>query len=451
MELPVNAKKLIDTITAAGYEAYAVGGFVRDTIMGRKAGDIDITTSATPLELEAVLDKSSIKYIETGIKHGTVTALVDSEPYEITTFRTDGDYLDNRHPENVEFVRNLKDDLARRDFTINAIAYNDKTGIVDIFGGVYDIKNEVIRAVGEPDKRFKEDALRILRALRFAAVLGFEIEENTAKAIFDNKELLKNIAGERVYTELVKLLLGDYCEQILLKYRDVFAVVMPELEPCFDFPQRSKWHIYDVYTHIVKSVAITPKSDYMRLAMLFHDIGKPFVRTTDEHGVDHFKGHPAVSEVKARAILERLHASNEIRRKVLTLVANHDYYITPKPSNIKRWLRTLGEDLTLDYIDFKIADLTSHNLDLSEPEIEVLKRIKVQTKEIISRREPYKISDLKVNGNDLISIGFTGKEIAAELDNLIRLVSGSPELNTKEKLLHLAEADYKKHRINTNE
>lgn len=443
MELPLNAQKLIAILTAAGYEAYAVGGFVRDSIMGRVAGDIDITTSATPDEVESVLTENGIKFVETGIKHGTVSAVIDRETYEITTFRTDGDYLDNRHPEKVQFVRNLKDDLARRDFTVNALAYNDEVGIVDEFGGVEDINGRIIRAVGDADRRFKEDALRIMRALRFAAVLGFDIEDGTSQAIFDNKNLLKNIATERIYVELVKLLLGDYCEGVLLKYREVFAVVIPELEPCFDFPQNSKWHIYDVYTHIVKSIALTPKQDYMRLAMLFHDIGKPFCKTTDVKGQDHFKGHPIVSAQKAQDILDRLHASNDTKHKVLTLIENHDYYITQKSSNIKRWLRTLGEDLTFDYIDFKIADLMSHNITLSQPEIDVLKSIKEQTRQIIASGEPYKISDLAVNGNDLKQIGFEGKEIAAELEKLIIEVSGNPNFNTKEKLLHIAEADYK--------
>ena len=437
------ALDLIFIFERNGHEAYAVGGFVRDSIIGREAGDVDITTSAMPDDVEKVLKEQGIKYFETGIKHGTVTAVLDRENYEITTFRTDGDYLDNRHPENVQYVKSLKEDLARRDFTVNALAYNDAAGVIDEFGGILDIEHKIIRAVGAPDKRFKEDALRIMRALRFASVLGFEIEENTSKAIFNNKNLLLNIASERIYTELVKLLLGDFCEDILIKYRDVFAVVIPELALCFDFPQNSKWHIYDVYTHIVKSTALVPKSDYMRLAMLFHDIGKPFCKTTDEKGQDHFKGHPAISEEKARAILERLHASNAVKNKVLTLIKYHDLYITPKPSNIKRWLRTLGEEMTLDYIDFKIADLSTHNMELSAPEIDALKRIKEQTRGIIESGEPYKISDLALDGNDLISIGFEGKEIAAELERLIVEVSGNPSLNTKEKLLAIAEADYK--------
>ena len=443
MNLPQNAQKLIALLSAAGYEAYAVGGFVRDSLMGRDAGDVDITTSAKPDEVESVLLKNGIHYAETGIKHGTITAVLGREPYEITTFRTDGDYHDNRHPDSVHFVHSLREDLARRDFTVNALAYHDTVGVIDEFGGIADMENRLIRAVGNPDKRFKEDALRIMRALRFASVLGFEIEEGTAKAIFTNKELLLNIAGERIYTELVKLLLGDNCEDILLKYREIFAVILPELVPCFDFPQHSKWHLYDVYTHIVKSVALTPKKDYMRLAMLFHDIGKPFCKTTDEKGQDHFKGHPAISVEKGASILSRLHASNEIKHKVLTLIQYHDLYITEKPSNIKKWLRTLGEALTLDYIDFKIADLASHNLSLSQPEIDTLYRIKERTVAIIDSREPYRISDLAVNGNDLKALGYDGKEIAEELEHLINEVSGNPSLNEKEKLLLLAEVDYK--------
>ena len=444
MYLPDDAKRIIDLLNKASYKAYAVGGCVRDAIMGREVSDYDITTSALPSQTEAVLAENNIRYIETGLKHGTITAIINHIPYEITTFRTDGKYSDNRRPESVEFVSEVKDDLSRRDFTVNAIAYNDEEGYIDLFGGREDIENKIIRTVGNSNLRFQEDALRIMRALRFSSVLGFTIENATKKAIFDNKELLLNIASERIYTELAKLLLGDNCESILIEYKEVFAVVIPELAPCFDFEQNSKWHLYDVYTHIVKSVALTPKKDYMRLAMLFHDIGKPYCKTTDDKGQDHFKDHPAISTGLAEKILLRLHASNEIKQKALTLIKYHDLYITEKPSNIKRWLRTLGEDLTLDYIDFKIADLMSHNLDLSQGEIDTLKRIKTQTRDIILSAEPYKISDLEINGNDLKNIGFEGKEIAEELENLIVQVSGDQKLNTKDKLLKLAEKDYNK-------
>ncbi|MFR5876677.1 MAG: CCA tRNA nucleotidyltransferase [Eubacterium sp.] len=425
------------------YKAYAVGGCVRDELMGLTGGDIDITSSATPEQLEALLSKNDIKYIETGLKHGTVTAVINHIPYEITTFRNDGEYKDNRHPDNVKYVTELKDDLSRRDFTVNAIAYNDVDGFVDLYGGQSDIKNRIIRAVGYPDKRFKEDALRIMRALRFSSVLGFEIEEKTKQAIFDNKDLLLNIASERIYTELMKLLNGDNAEQVLTEYRDIIAVIIPELKICFDFPQNSKWHIYDVYTHTVKSVAAAPKKDYLRLALLLHDIAKPYCKTTDDRGQDHFKGHPAKGVEISGGILKRLSVSNDIYNKVLTLVEIHDLHITEKPSNIKSWLRRLGEKLIFDFIDLKIADMETHNLVLAQGELNILKRIRHQTKEIIESGEPYRISDLKINGNDLKKLGYSGHAIADELENLIKIVSGNPKCNTKEKLIHQAKVDRK--------
>jgi tRNA nucleotidyltransferase (CCA-adding enzyme) len=442
MNLPNDAKKLIDLLLSNGYKAYAVGGCVRDEIMGRSGGDVDITSSAKPNELEQILNDNNIKYIETGLKHGTVTAVLNHIPYEITTFRSDGEYKDNRHPEKVEYVSDISEDLARRDFTVNALAYNDSDGVVDLYGGVDDIQNKIIRAVGNPNKRFQEDALRIMRALRFSSVLGFEIEKNTKQAIFDNKDLLLNIASERLYVELIKLLMGDNVEQVLTQYRDIITVFIPELKPCFDFAQNSKWHLYDVYIHIVKSVAVAPKKDYLRLALLLHDIGKPFCKTTDENGQDHFKGHPIKSVELSKNVLKRLKVSNDVYNKVITLVEIHDLHITEKPSNIKGWLRKLGEDLTFDFIDVKIADMATHNLSLAQHELDGLNNIREKTKAIILSGEPYKISDLKINGNDLIAIGYSGKDIAEELDNLIKIVSGNPKCNTKEKLINQAKIDY---------
>lgn len=441
MKLDENAKELIMLLQNNGHKAYAVGGCVRDALMGIQAKDTDITTSATPEQTEKILYDNGVKFVETGIKHGTVTAVVNHIPYEITTFRVDGEYNDSRHPENVCFVSDIKEDLSRRDFTMNAIAYNDTDGYIDIFEGINDINSRVIKCVGNPDKRFNEDALRILRAIRFASVLGFDIDENTKQAIFNNKELLLNIAGERIFTELKKLLLGDSAEKILLEYRDVIAVIIPQIKDSFDFPQNSKWHIYDVYTHIVKSVAVAPKKDYIRLALLLHDIGKPFVKTTDEKGQDHFKGHPSVSVELSKAALKQFKVSNEIFYKVIMLVKIHDKHITLKPSNIKRWLRELGEDLTLDFIDVKIADMKTHNLDLAGSELEYLEQVKELTKKIIASDEPYRISDLKINGNDLLAIGYKGKQISDELESLINIVSSNPEFNTREKLLNQAKYD----------
>lgn len=438
INLPDNAKAIIELLLDNGFDAYIVGGSVRDSIMDREMGDVDITSSATPQQLENLLEKYNIKYIETGIKHGTVTAIVDHVPYEITTFRADGEYNDNRHPESVEFVKDISMDLARRDFTINAIAYNDRVGIVDLYGGCDDIENKLIRAVGNADRRFKEDALRIMRALRFSSVLGFDIEEDTKQAIFDNKELLKSIAVERVFVELQKLLLGDNVENVLMEYRDVLAVVIPELIPCFDFKQNTKWHLYDVYTHTIKSVALCPKVDYIRLCLLLHDIGKPYCKTVDENGQDHFKGHPAKSAELATTVLKRFKVSNEIFNKVIKLIEVHDFYIKFEKPNVKRWLNALGENLTLDYIDVKIADLGSHNLDLSQHEIDILYEIKDLTQAVIDANEPYAVSHLNISGNDLLALGYSGKSISIKQAELLDMVIENPKLNTKEKLIKLA-------------
>lgn len=435
MKLTNEAKLLLDLINNSGYEAYAVGGFVRDAIMNREAGDIDIASSALPSELEAILDDNGIKYIETGLKHGTITAIINHIPYEITTFRTDGEYNDNRHPDNVQFVRNIKEDLARRDFTINAIAYNDINGIVDIFGGIEDIKNKTIRCVGDPDKRFREDALRIIRCLRFSSVLGYKIEEKTKEAIFNNKALLKNIAIERVFIELNKLLVGDYVEDVLLEYREVFAVIIPELSDTFDFDQNTKWHIYDIYTHIVKSVSLSPKKDYIRMAVLLHDIGKPHCLRVDERGIYHFFGHEIVSAEIAYKVLKRFKASNDYINKVVTLIRKHNDYITNDSADIKHWLNELGIELTLDYIDVKIADLSSHNLDLSQHEIDTINNTRYSIENIIDSGEPFSISQLDINGNDIKNLGYNGREIAECLNYLLEIVIDNPKMNTKENLI----------------
>lgn len=441
MKLSYDAEKLINLLHQNGYKAYAVGGCVRDSIMEIEPKDYDITTSALPEQTETVLENAGIKYIETGIKHGTVTAVLNHTPYEITTFRTDGDYKDNRHPEKVDFVSDIASDLARRDFTINALAYNDDEGLIDLYGGKNDIDNKILRAVGEPDVRFNEDALRIMRCIRFSSVLGFEIDCDTAESIHKNKHLLLNIAVERIYVELVKLVMGDDVKRVLLDYKDVIGVIIPELVPCFDCPQNSKWHLYDVYTHMVESVAVAPKKDYIRFALLFHDIAKPFTKTVDEDGFDHFKFHGTEGEKITARVLKRLRVSNDIFEKVTLLVKYHDDHITTKRSNIKKWLRVFGEEMIFDYINLKIADLKTHNLSLTESEIETLYRISDITKDIIKSQEPYKISDLDINGNDLIKLGYTGKEISCELNRLVKIVSGDPNCNVKEKLLRQAKND----------
>lgn len=441
MKLDNNSKKIISYLTASGYKAYAVGGCVRDALMNKAPKDIDITTSATPEQMEAVFDKNDVRYVETGIKHGTVSAILDHAPYEVTTFRVDGDYKDSRHPDSVNFVTDIEKDLSRRDFTMNAIAYNDEEGYVDLFGGVEDIKNGVIRCVGDANKRFNEDALRILRAIRFSSLLGFEIEAQTKKAIFENKDLLLNIAYERIYVELVKTLLGDNVEKVLLEYRDVIAVVVPEIKDTFDFPQNSKWHIYDVYTHIVKSVAVATKKDYVRLAVFLHDIGKPFTKTTDDKGQDHFYKHPVYGADLARKALKRLKVSNDIYHKTIMLIELHDAYIYSTHKSIKKWLRVFGDELIYDFIDIKIADLKTHTPELANPEIENLLITRAMVDEVIASGEAYEISHLAINGNDLIQLGYVGSEIKEELELLLSRVIGSPNLNNREQLIKIAKKD----------
>lgn len=436
-----NANLIIKALQNDGYEAYFVGGCVRDFLMNRPCNDFDITTSAKPLEIEEALDNQGIKFFETGLKHGTVTAVVENEPFEITTFRTDGEYLDSRHPENVVFVSNLSDDLSRRDFTINALAYNEQTGIIDNFGGVSDIENKIIRTVGEPEKRFNEDALRIMRALRFASTLGFEIENETACAIHNNAELLVGISAERIFSELIKLLMGDNCEKILLEFKDVIGVIIPELVPCFDCAQNTKWHLYDVYTHTVKSVAYCAKKDYLRFAVLLHDIGKPECKTTDKKKQDHFFGHPQKSVELSYDILKRLKVSRDYTKKILTLIEIHDKKISATDESVKFWLRTLGEDLFFDFMNIKLADMKSHNLQFTGESLVLFEKIMLFAEEIIENNEPYRICDLAIGGNELKEIGYCGHEIKQELEKLIVDVSKNPTLNRKEILIDIAKKD----------
>ncbi len=439
MTVSEKSKRLINIIENAGYEAYEVGGCVRDRLMNRAFEDIDITTSAKPKAIEKILDENNIRYIETGIKHGTVTALFENTSFEITTYRTDGDYSDSRHPESVSFVASIKEDLSRRDFTINAMAYNEASGIVDLFGGKSDIGNKIIRTVGDADKRFNEDALRIMRAIRFASVLGFTLEENTEKAVFKNKELLKNISYERLYAELSKLLMGDYVYDTLVKYREVIAVFIPELAPMFDVEQNTRWHIYDVWRHTCRAVECSPKDLPLRLTMLFHDTGKPFSKTTDENGTDHFKGHQKISAQMCAPALKRLKVSNEIYDRVMTLVPIHDMHISTDRKKIKKWLSRLGEEVLLDLVEVKRADKLAQNPQMTAQELSNLVVTENEIHSIISQGEPFIVKDLKINGNDLISLGYKGKEIGEALEFLLDRVLNEEIENTKASLKNEAE------------
>lgn len=365
MILPENISCALDMLESAGHEAWVVGGCVRDSLMGIIPHDYDITTSALPAETEQVF--AGYRLIETGLKHGTVTVLADGSPIEITTYRVDGEYRDSRRPERVTFTRNIRDDVSRRDFTMNGIAYNPRQGYFDEFGGAEDIKAGVIRCIGKPEKRFREDALRILRGLRFSASLGFEIEENTARAMHDTRELLNKISAERVFSELCGLLTGRNSHRnifrVLTEFRDIAEVIIPEFRECSGFVQHSRFHCFDVYEHCVmsaqKAAEISAGSECrlpLTLAMLLHDIGKPQRFTLGEDGEGHFYGHAAVSADIAEDILRRLKCSNALRERVCTIVRYHDVHLSDTDKSVRRLLRKYGLETVRDICLAHICD-----------------------------------------------------------------------------------------------
>ena len=322
MDMPKNVDTAINLLQSAGFEAYAVGVCVRDSLLGKTPNDWDITTSAKPEDMKSVF--ADFHCIDTGIKHGTVTVVIDGEPLEITTFRLDGEYEDNRHPKSVTFTSDLGADLGRRDFTVNAMAYSKKTGTVDLFGGQNDLKNKIIRCVGDPDRRFNEDALRILRALRFASALDFEIEEKTAQSLLKNRALLENISEERIAKELLKLVCGKGAKRILTDFAPVLFEILPELQPMYKNSHDNPHHCYDIYEHTLIAVESIDPEPTLRFAMLLHDCGKPAVKKFDENGVAHFYGHQRISAEISAQILARLKVSNKFRDEILFLVSNHD-------------------------------------------------------------------------------------------------------------------------------
>lgn len=438
MQLPNDAKMIISLFLQSGYEAYAVGGCVRDSLLKRPFEDVDITTSAEPAEIISVLEKNNIRYIKTGLKHGTITALVNKKPYEITAFRRDGDYKDSRHPESVEFVRSLEEDLRRRDFTVNAMAYNAERGTVDLFGGKDDLENGIIRAVGNPDKRFKEDALRIMRAMRFASVLGFEIEKETHDALLKNAWLLKNVSSERICTELFKLLCGKNALNVLRDYSEVITVVIPELKPAIGCAQNTPWHCYDVYEHIVRAVDFAPNDSILRLAMLLHDIGKPYVKKTDSSGRDHFKTHAPVGAVIAEQVLKRLKVSNKVFNDVTALVRWHQSVADVNGIKIGDWFVLLGPRLTVDLLDARLADLKAHNPEKIADELKKLFLVREKALQMMSEGTPWRVCDLKINGWDLKALGYSGRKLGAMLDEMLLLAANGKIENSRDALLDYA-------------
>lgn len=438
--IPEYARIAMKELNRNGFEAFVVGGCVRDSIMGKIANDWDMTTSAKPEEtLEVFKD---FRTIPTGIKHGTITVLIDKQPLEITTFRIDGEYTDNRRPDSVNFTRDIENDLSRRDFTVNAMAYNDTDGIVDLFGGISDIENKIIRCVGDPDKRFNEDALRIMRAIRFSATLGFEIEEKTADSIRRNKHLLKNIAPERIRVELEKLLIGDDAQRILLQFSDVIFEIIPELKSTLGIEQNCPYHIYNVWEHIVESVAVSEKNKYIRLAMLLHDVAKPDMKTTDEKGQDHFKGHASVSADMAFEILKRLRYDNKTISTVTKLIFHHDDRLYNSPQNVKKHASKYGFEFLYLLDKVSRADILAQNPEMAD-RLSVCDNYLSELRNLEKEKPCLKISDLSVDGNDLISLGYKGKEIGSILEKILEKILKNELKNSKEDIKRFLEKENK--------
>lgn len=433
IDLPQNVDKIITTLQKNGYEAYAVGGCVRDSILGRVPGDWDITTSAMPDETKALFQKT----FDTGIEHGTVTVLLDGEGYEVTTYRIDGKYEDSRHPKEVTFTRCLEEDLLRRDFTINAMAYNPKDGLVDLFGGIDDINRKVIRCVGDAYARFSEDALRILRGIRFAAQLGFEIENKTREGMRKLAPTLKNISAERIQVELIKTLVSDNPMLLYDAYKlGITAQFMPEFDNMMNTEQENPHHKYTVGEHSLHALENVRKDKLLRLTMLLHDVGKPFAKSVDENGVAHFYYHSSEGENIAKKILKRLKFDNETLNKVSKLVLYHDYRMPATEKNVRRAVNKIGEELFPLYLEVSRADILAQSEYEQDEKIEHLNEVERIYQEIVAKGQCVSLKKLAVSGKDLIQAGMKpGKELGDKLAELLELVLDNPELNTKEELL----------------
>ena len=433
--VPPKAKYIIDTITAAGYEAYVVGGCVRDSILGREPQDWDITTSAKPGQVKELFPRT----IDTGLQHGTVTVMLEREGFEVTTYRIDGQYEDSRHPKEVRFTPDLEEDLKRRDFTVNAMAYNENRGLVDIFGGMEDIRAGVIRCVGDPLERFQEDALRMLRAIRFSAQLGYVIDDTTREGIRELASTLKNISAERIQTELVKLLVSPNPDYLRAAYElGVTKVFFPEFDIAMETEQKHPHHKYSVGEHTLHSLKGVESDKKLRLAMLLHDIGKPATMTVDAEGVTHFHDHPAVSERMAKEFLHRLRFDNDTLHTVCKLVLYHDYGngVEPDMRIIRRAVNRIGEDAFPALFEIKRADILAQSDYQQREKLELIDRWQQLYEEMRDQKQCVSLKSLAVTGSDLIEAGWKpGKELGEILKKLLEIVLEQPDCNTKETLL----------------
>lgn len=436
IRMPDGATFVLQRLHANGFQGYVVGGCVRDSLLGRTPKDWDICTDALPEEMQRVFSDQHV--IETGLKHGTLTVMVDHEPYETTTFRVDGEYTDHRHPDEVHFVTDVREDLARRDFTINAMAWSPQTGLIDVSGGQEDLAKRRICCVGEPEKRFGEDALRIMRALRFASVYGFDIEEKTSAAIHALKASLHGVAAERIRVELTKLLCGQGAGRILREYSDVIFTILPQLAPMQGFDQRTPYHAYDVWEHTVRAVESAPANEVLRLTMLLHDAGKPAAFTVDESGVGHAHGHHLKSREIAREVLAYLRVDNATRDRVMLLVEHHDWPLSSERLLLKRRLKKLGAEVLYQLIDVQCADEAAKGTELSH-EMGVQKAaIRPVLAVLLAENPCVTLRDMAINGRDLKAEGIKGRELGEVLDWLLDEVVAERLPNVHDELLAAA-------------
>jgi len=437
IDIPKDAKYILDTLSNAGFESYIVGGCVRDCVLGLKPDDWDITTNALPSQVKELFRRT----VDTGLQHGTVTVMMGDTAYEVTTYRTDGDYSDGRHPDNVTFVSSLEEDLKRRDFTINAMAYNESEGLVDLFDGCADLKKGVIRCVGNADDRFSEDALRMLRAVRFAAKLGYDLDPSIYGSIKKHAKDLSKVSAERITTELTKLLISDHPEMIKDAYETgLTSVFFPEFDVAMKTPQNHIHHCFNVGEHIIESVRVSKNDRIVRFAMLLHDIAKPEVMTIDEKGITHFYSHQTVGEKMTGEILRRWKLDNDTIRRVCRLVKNHDAgkgrEITPA---FTRKVVSVMEDDFERLLEVIKADVLAQSLYMREEKLRSVDRMREQYLTIMKEGDCCMLKDLAVNGRDLMEIGFKpGPALGDVLQKLLESVIEEPSLNERDILLKKA-------------
>jgi tRNA nucleotidyltransferase (CCA-adding enzyme) len=436
MILPPQVNRAFDLLGAAGYEAFLVGGAVRDYVRcGCSAKDWDITTNAFPEQIKAVFRDYPV--LETGLKHGTVTVIMDHLPLEITTYRVDGGYSDHRHPDSVRFTRSLREDLARRDFTMNALAYHPSVGIVDLVGGQEDIAHGRIRCVGDPERRFQEDALRMLRALRFASVFGMKLEDDAAEAVRRNGHLLRDVAAERVQGELTKMLCGAGVGDVLRDFAHVIAVPIPELTPMFGFDQKNPHHDKDVWGHTVSVTAHIQPEPVLRWSALLHDIGKPSCFTLAEDGVGHFYGHAKKSADLAETILKRLKLDRASQERIISLVRGHDQPLSAEKKAVRRLLNKYGPETVRQMIELHRADTLGQSARCMS-RLADLERVSAVVEEILEEDGCFSLRDLAVNGRDMLALGKRGKAVGLALEKCLSAVMDERVPNERKALLDFA-------------